>query len=123
MQIMPNTLIQKNIKKYYSEVLVTSADLKTSACCINGDLSQYLQKYLKNVHDEVQRKFYGCGSPIPYDLEGKTVLDLGCGSGRDCYLLAQLVGETGRVIGVDMTENQIAIARKYIDHHMELFVN
>ncbi len=103
MQIMNNTLIQKNIKKYYSDVLVTSADLKTSACCINGDVSQYLQKYLKNVHDEVQHKFYGCGS------------------GRDCYLLAQLVGETGRVIGVDMTESQIAIARKYIDYHMDLF--
>jgi SAM-dependent methyltransferase len=49
------------------------------------------------------------------------VLDLGCGSGRDCYLLSRLVGPGGRVIGVDMTEQQLAVARRHLDYHAEKF--
>lgn len=49
-------------------------------------------------------KFYGCGSPIPEEVEGITVLDLGCGTGRDVYVASGLVGEKGKVIGVDMTD-------------------
>lgn len=52
-------------------------------------------------------KFYGCGAPLPEGMEGLTVLDLGSGSGRDCYVAAALVGEHGRIIGVDMTPEQI----------------
>ncbi len=44
-------------------------------------------------------KFYGCGNPLPAGIEGLRVLDLGCGSGRDCYVAASLVGERGSVIG------------------------
>jgi ubiquinone/menaquinone biosynthesis C-methylase UbiE len=56
------------------------------------------------IHDEIVKKFYGCGSPIPQGIEGATILDLGCGSGRDCYIASALVGESGKVIGVDMTD-------------------
>jgi len=49
------------------------------------------------------------------------VLDLGCGSGRDVYVLAKLVGPTGRVIGVDMTDEQLAVARSHVDYHMQKF--
>ena len=42
-------------------------------------------------------KFYGCGNPIPFGIDGLTVLDLGSGSGRDCYLASKLVGEKGKV--------------------------
>lgn len=52
---------------------------------------------------------------------GKTVLDLGCGTGRDCFVCAQLVGETGSVIGVDMTEAQLAVARKHEEWHAARF--
>jgi len=54
-------------------------------------------------------------------LEGKTVLDLGCGAGRDVYIASQLVGEGGKVIGVDMTKEQLEVAKKYQDYHTEKF--
>ncbi|GAU66952.1 methyltransferase [Streptomyces sp. NBRC 110611] len=61
------------------------------------------------------------GSPIPAALDGITVLDLGCGSGRDAYVLAQLVGPNGRVIGVDMTDEQLAVARRHQSWHTDRF--
>src|SRR6185503_7537838 len=76
---------------------------------------------LPELHDEVKDRFYGCGSPIPPALEGATVLDLGCGSGRDCYVLSKLVGPNGRVIGVDMTEEQLAVARRHQAFHATKF--
>lgn len=81
-------------------------DLKTSACCTAESMPLHLREILKEVHDEVKDKFYGCGSPIPSALEGKTVLDLGSGSERDCFILSKLVGPTGTIIGVDMTDEQ-----------------
>jgi ubiquinone/menaquinone biosynthesis C-methylase UbiE len=59
---------------------------------------------LLKIHPDIINKFYGCGSPIPEAVKGMTLLDLGCGSGRDVYLASGLVGDTGRVIGVDMTD-------------------
>ncbi|OIN86508.1 MAG: methyltransferase type 11 [Alphaproteobacteria bacterium CG1_02_46_17] len=113
--------IQKNVQEYYGETLKGSSDLKTSACCPIDAIPQHLRPLLGRVHTEVQEKFYGCGSPIPQALEGMTVLDLGCGTGRDVYMLSQLVGSTGKVIGVDMTEAQLAVARQHIDYHMGAF--
>ncbi|MBQ3404759.1 MAG: methyltransferase domain-containing protein, partial [Oscillospiraceae bacterium] len=63
--------------------------------------------------DEIVMRYYGCGSPIPDKIEGCTVLDLGCGTGRDVYVVSKLVGEKGRVIGVDMNDDQLAVAEKY----------
>jgi len=80
-------------------------------------MPNYLKVLLSNLHPEVLERFYGCGSPLPPSLEGKSVLDLGCGSGRDCYLLAKLVGPSGQVIGVDMTEEQLEIALRHKDWH------
>lgn len=113
--------IKDKVQDYYGDVLQSSADLKTSACCPIDSMPAHLQPYLKNIHAEVQEKFYGCGSPIPLALEGMTVLDLGCGTGRDAYILSQLVGPRGRVIGVDMTDAQLAVARKFVDHHARVF--
>ena len=84
-------------------------------------LTPYLRAILKDVHDEVKDKFYGCGSPIPLSLEGKTVLDLGSGSGRDCFLLSKLVGPRGRVIGIDMTDEQLDVAQRHVDFHTKQF--
>ncbi|MBT3463845.1 methyltransferase domain-containing protein [archaeon] len=105
----------KIVKNYYGEVLSGSSDLKTSACCISGSISKSQKEILKLIEPEIKDKFYGCGSPIPLELKGKTVLDLGCGTGRDVYLISYLVGEEGRVIGVDMTDKQIEVAKKYED--------
>lgn len=113
--------IRDNVKDYYGEVLQSTDDLKTSACCPIDGMPDFLKPYLANIHDDVTNRFYGCGSPIPLALEGKTVLDLGCGTGRDCYLLAQMVGENGRVIGIDMTEAQLSIAQETRAWHQEKF--
>lgn len=111
----------ESVRRYYGEVLQSSADLKTSACCTADSMPASLRPLLDNIHEEVQSRFYGCGSPIPPALEGAKVLDVGCGSGRDCYLVSQLVGEKGRVVGVDMTDAQLAVARKHLDYHREKF--
>ncbi|WP_217247236.1 methyltransferase domain-containing protein [Streptomyces sp. AC602_WCS936] len=113
--------VAESVKDYYGRVLASSADLKTSACCTDVAPAPHIAAALTEVHDEVMERFYGCGSPIPPALEGATVLDLGCGSGRDVYVLSQLVGPTGRVIGVDMTEEQLAVARRHQDWHAERF--
>ena len=52
-------------------------------------------------------RFYGCGLVIPEDLEGLDVLDLGSGAGQDCFVLSKLVGESGSVTGVAMTDEQV----------------
>ncbi len=110
-----------DVRDYYGKVLETTEDLKTSACCPLEAPPARVQALLKNVHDTVQAKFYGCGSPLPLAAEGCTVLDLGCGSGRDAYLLSQIVGEKGRVIGVDMTDEQLSVANQYVGWHMDKF--
>lgn len=109
------------VQRYYGEILKSSDDLQTSACCVGATPPAYVAEALANVHDEVKARFYGCGSPIPLALEGAHILDLGCGAGRDCYVLSQLVGPKGSVIGVDMTEAQLAVARKHREYHARKF--
>jgi ubiquinone/menaquinone biosynthesis C-methylase UbiE len=110
-----------DVRRYYGEVLQSSRDLKTGACCPADSLSPALQMLLQDVHPEVRERFYGCGSPLPPALEGKTVLDLGCGSGRDVYLLSRLVGESGHVIGIDMTPEQLQVARTHQAWHAQRY--
>ena len=109
------------VKDYYGKTLQTSADLKTEACCTPDDMPGYVKRLLSNVHDEVLAKYYGCGLVTPLALEGLRILDLGSGSGRDVYALAQLVGPKGEVVGVDMTPEQIAVARRHVDWHAKKF--
>jgi SAM-dependent methyltransferase len=80
-----------------------------------------LEALLANVHEEVRAKYYGCGIVIPSALSGCRVVDLGSGSGRDAYLIAQLVGAKGEVAGVDMTDEQLATAQAHIDWHRRQF--
>ncbi|HUL14088.1 MAG TPA: methyltransferase domain-containing protein [Methylococcaceae bacterium] len=120
-ETMSEHLTRETIQDYYGKVLQTKHDLKTSACCTSDAMPEHLRQILSTVHPEVKEKFYGCGSPIPPALEGKTVLDLGSGSGRDCFILSKLVGPEGRVIGVDMTEEQLAVANRHIEYHTDRF--
>lgn len=86
-----------------------NADLKTTACTAAGRPNPIVAAALTKLPDEVLVKFYGCGTPIPLGIEGLKVLDLGCGSGRDCYVAAALVGSKGSVIGIDMTRSQLEV--------------
>ena len=119
--IMPNESSLQSIQNYYGEVLSSNKDLKTSACCPTEAMPLHLRPLVMDIHEEIRERFYGCGSPIPHALNGCTVLDLGCGTGRDVYLLSRLVGEQGRVIGIDMTAEQLAIARKHQAWHAERY--
>jgi arsenite methyltransferase len=113
--------ILESVRDYYGRVLKSSADLKTSACCLAESMPAHVAAVLADVHPKVKERFYGCGSPIPPAVEGATVLDLGCGSGRDGYVLSKLVGPRGRVIGLDMTDEQLAVARRHQAWHAERF--
>ena len=113
--------MQEVVQKYYGETLSGSHDLQTNACCTDTGLPEYIKPLLIKVHDEVLSRYYGCGLVLPEQLAGLTILDLGCVAGRDVYLLSQLVGEKGKVIGVDMTEEQLAIARKHEKFHQKAF--
>lgn len=110
-----------SVQDYYGRVLKTNQDLKTSVCCTGASLPSPIQEILKDIHPDVIARSYGCGSPIPPELAGKTVLDLGSGSGRDCFILSKLVGPAGRVIGVDMTPAQLDTARRHVGYHMDKF--
>lgn len=109
------------VKEYYGKTLQTSADLKTSACCTPDAMPEFVKPLLARIHDDVVLRYYGCGLVVPTALEGARVLDIGSGSGRDVYLLAQLVGERGEVVGVDMTAEQLAVARAHEEWHREQF--
>lgn len=113
--------IQQNVKDYYGKELSSSQDLKTDACCTIDDLPDYLKLLLANVHPDVRERYYGCGLIAPLSLEGCRILDLGSGAGQDAYALAQLAGAKGSVVGVDMTSEQLAVARAHQDWHAEKF--
>ncbi len=103
------------VQEYYGKQIQKTEDLQYDACCV----ASYDAKYLEALTDEVRSKRYGCGSPVPDALPGLTVLDLGCGAGIDVFIAAQLVGPAGRVIGVDMTEAQLDIARQNVKPIMD----
>ncbi|HUW83176.1 MAG TPA: methyltransferase domain-containing protein [Phycisphaerae bacterium] len=115
------TRMHEQVRDYYGKVLSDSRDLKTGACCSADSMPAHLRAVLRQIEPEIVAKFYGCGSPIPPAIEGCTVLDLGCGTGRDTYICSKLVGESGRVIGVDMTEAQLAVAQRHGQTHAQRF--
>lgn len=113
--------MHESVQDYYGKTLQSSSDLKTSACCDASSMPNWLKPLLANVHDEVMARYYGCGLVAPQLLSGLSILDLGSGSGRDCYVLAQMVGAQGKVLGVDMTTEQLAVARQHQGWHAERF--
>jgi arsenite methyltransferase len=109
------------VKDYYGSQLKGTADLRTSACCDASQMPDWLKPLLARIHPDVLARYYGCGLVCPTLLNGLNVLDLGCGSGRDVYALAQLVGQDGQVLGVDMTEEQLAVAEAHREYHRRTF--
>jgi arsenite methyltransferase len=84
-------------------------EVEASLCCpVDYDV-----ELLKILPQEIIDKDYGCGDPSRYVQSGDSVLDLGSGGGKICYMAAQLVGEEGSVIGIDMTDEMLALATKY----------
>lgn len=98
--------VEINVKTRYAE---GANEVQPALCCpVDYDAS-----LLKMLPQEIIDRDYGCGDPSRYVKEGDTVLDLGSGGGKICYMAAQLVGDEGAVIGVDMTDDMLALARSH----------
>lgn len=83
---------------------------ETALCCPTID---YDKSLLAMLPQEIIEKDYGCGDPSRYVGEGETVVDLGSGGGKICYMLSKKVGPSGAVVGVDFNDAMLALARKY----------
>ncbi|WP_299982457.1 methyltransferase domain-containing protein [uncultured Pseudoteredinibacter sp.] len=113
--------MREDVKEYYGKTLAGSEDLKTDACCTLEAPPQNIRDIQKKIHPEVSGHYYGCGLIIPQSIEGLKILDLGSGSGMDVYTLSAMVGEQGHIAGVDMTDEQLAIAQQHRDYHANAF--
>lgn len=98
--------VQTSVLDRYTE---GARERQADLCCP----VDYDKGLLALLPQEIIDKDYGCGDPSRYVRAGDVVLDLGSGGGKICYMAAQLVGEHGRVIGVDMTDDMLALARQY----------
>ncbi len=100
--------VEQAVRQRYS---AASQAAEAALCCP----VVYDQDYLKVLPQELIDRDYGCGDPSKHVVEGETVLDLGSGGGKICYIASQIVGPNGRVIGIDMNDEMLALARKYRD--------
>ena len=97
--------VEQVVKERYRE----GAETQVPELCCPID---YDPRYLSVIPDEVLERDYGCGDPSRYLSSGETVLDLGSGTGKICFIASQVVGPEGRVIGVDMTPEMLGVARR-----------
>ena len=111
------TPIHETVQKHYADRIKSNASCCGSSDCCSTESSLYPADLLATLPDGESTISYGCGDPITLaSLQtGQTVLDLGSGAGLDCFFAAKKVGETGRVIGVDMTPEMIERARSSAD--------
>jgi ubiquinone/menaquinone biosynthesis C-methylase UbiE len=103
---------EATVRQRYSEAAIKRED---ALCCP----VEYDPKYLKLLPPEIIERDYGCGDPSKFIREGETVLDLGSGGGKICYIAAQIVGPAGRVIGVDTNTEMLSLARRYQEEMAE----
>ena len=103
---LPQPHAESAVRDRYSAAAKT---VEPALCCP----VEYAADFLTAVPDEIIAKDYGCGDPTRYVRPGETVVDLGSGAGKLCYIISQVVGREGRVIGVDCNLDMLALARKY----------
>lgn len=104
---------REDVKEFYSKAAITS---QPSLCCPTN----YQAEDVSHIPADVLKISYGCGSPVSRASikEGETVVDLGSGGGIDCFIAAKTAGKSGKVIGIDMTDEMLSHAeknRKYVE--------
>lgn len=104
--VTPPLDVESAVRDRYSNA---SKEFEQNLCCA----VDYDAKYLEAIPDEIIQRDYGCGDPSKHVHPGETVLDLGSGGGKICYIASQIVGAEGRVIGVDMNDDMLELARGY----------
>lgn len=104
---MPENIsnVEEAVRQRYAD---GARNVEPGLCCP----TTYDPKLLAAIPQEVLDRDYGCGDPTQHLHSGDVVLDLGSGSGKVCFLASQVVGPTGRVIGVDMNDEMLAVARR-----------
>src|SRR5690242_5100793 len=98
--------VEEEVRERYTN---GARELQESLCCPVS----YDPRYLEVIPHDVIERDYGCGDPTPYLNPGETVLDLGSGAGKVCFIAAQIVGASGQVIGVDINAEMLALARRH----------
>ena len=120
--------IKQHVKKTYAEVAKGASCCDVPTCCHPESRNSfakmigYSDEELKGLPDSVVRTVSGCGNPTALSSlkEGEVVLDLGSGGGIDAFLAAKKVGPKGRVIGVDMTEEMVQLAKENAERMLSL---
>jgi len=113
--------VRSILREYYGRHLKGQSDLSQKACCTDETQKRF-KDILELIPAEVKAKHYGCGCPVPEDdLSGLRVLDLGSGAGVDAFILSRLVGPAGFVYGIDMTDEQLEVANRYVPVVMKDF--
>ncbi|NET25789.1 methyltransferase domain-containing protein [Okeania sp. SIO1I7] len=107
-QLTANYNIENAVLERYQ---AGAQQVQPALCCP----TEYEENYLDILPQEIIQKDYGCGDPTLYISPGETVVDLGSGAGKNCYIIAQKVGAEGQVIGVDFNDDMLGLARKYQD--------
>jgi arsenite methyltransferase len=105
---MPSLSTPTEVETAVSQRYSAGAQEVQPALCCPVD---YDPRFLAVIPEEVLERDYGCGDPSRYLVEGGTVLDLDCGAGKICFIASQVVGAAGRVIGVDLNDDMLALAR------------
>ena len=103
---VPTLDVESAVRERYSR---GAARPEADLCC---PTHRYDPKYLEVIPQEVVERDYGCGNPPQHLRMGETVLDLGAGAGKVCFIAAQVVGPKGRVIGIDINDEMLAVARR-----------
>lgn len=110
-----------DVTNYYGRTIASAADLKSNVCTIEEEANNYEAAAHARLHPDVLARSYGCGIVCPPALEGVRVLDIGCGTGRDAFVLSQLVGASGSVMGIDASQEHVQFAKEMSDWHMNAF--
>ena len=93
----------------YDRYAAAAHNVEQALCCPVS----YSSEYLAAIPEEIIERDYGCGDPTPFVRPGDTVVDLGSGPGKLAFILAQIVGPDGRIIGVDCNREMLRLARKH----------